>query len=86
MNSGKLREDKVGETGLAAEYKNLCRIAQTCFEQNIGSNKFQQQLESRLLASWSSLNLQDIAQLCKSIVDYKIKDEEFEKEIYRSVD
>ena len=45
IHSGKLREDKIGDDGVIAEQKWLYKIAQTCFESNIGSNSFQLFLE-----------------------------------------
>lgn len=49
IHSGKLREDKIGRAGEICEQNGLYRIAQTCFESNIGTNKFQNFLEQRLL-------------------------------------
>ena len=40
IHSGKLREDKIGQDGFDAELKSLYRIANTCFESNIGTNSF----------------------------------------------
>ena len=79
IHSGKLRDDKIGQDGLIAEQKGLYRIAQSCFESNIGSNGFQLLLEQKLLQMWNQENLQEHVNLMKATIDYKIKDENLEK-------
>ena len=54
-------------------------IAQMIFESNIGTNKFQELLETQILELGPCENMQEHTQLLKATVDYKIKTEEFER-------
>lgn len=66
------------------EQKALYRIASTAFESNIGTNAFQEFLESKLVEQIDSENLQNLTVLLKSTVDYKIKTESFENMLYKT--
>ncbi|CDW77722.1 UNKNOWN [Stylonychia lemnae] len=66
-------------------FPDLCNIVENILPANIGSNKFQQELEDFILNKFESDNLQIVSDLIKGISLYKIKNPDLENLIYKTV-
>lgn len=67
---------------------DLCKVAELIFSSNVGSNSFQLEVENFLLKQMQDVtgNLQNLSNLVKSLVDYRIKQAQFEQAVFTVID
>ena len=61
-------------------------MVENLLAQNLGTNKFQQELETFILKKFTTNNLQDFTDLMKGLSVYLIKTPELEEIIYQTLD